>query len=226
MNCIIVDDEFPACEELKYFINKYSNIEIKSIFHSSLTALEYLTNNPVDVIFLDINMPKLNGLEFAKLVNNTKVIFVTAYREYGAAAFDLNAFDYLVKPYSKERIVATFNRLKNLQEKKIQKLSIVCEDKISIVDLRNIIFIEAKQHNVDIYAKGRKYTMCEGISKLQMKLPKTFIRCHRKFIVNTDKIIEITSWFNYTYLLTLEGTNEKVPVSRHYMSDFKNFMHI
>lgn len=226
MNCVIVDDELPACEELKYFILEYSSIEIKGIFQSSLAALEYLTNNPVDVIFLDINMPKLNGLELAKLVKNTKVVFVTAYREYGADAFDLNAFDYLVKPYSKERIVATFHRLANRHEKKAQKLSVVCEDKISIVDMCDIIFIEANQHDVDIYLKGRTYTMNEGISKIQEKLPETFLRCHRKFIVNTNKIVEIISWFNYTYLLKLEGTDKKVPVSRHYMMQFKNSMHI
>lgn len=226
MNCVIVDDELPACEELKYFILEYSSIEIKGIFQSSLAALEYLTNNPVDVIFLDINMPKLNGLELAKLVKNTKVVFVTAYREYGADAFDLNAFDYLVKPYSKERIVATFHRLANRHEKKVQKLSVVCEDKISIVDMCDIIFIEANQHDVDIYVKGRTYTMNEGISKIQEKLPETFLRCHRKFIVNTNKIVEIISWFNYTYLLKLEGTDKKVPVSRHYMMQFKNSMHI
>ncbi|MEA5040096.1 MAG: LytTR family DNA-binding domain-containing protein [Clostridiaceae bacterium] len=226
MNCVIVDDELPACEELKYFILEYSSIEIKGIFQSSLAALEYLTNNPVDVIFLDINMPKLNGLELAKLVKNTKVVFVTAYREYGADAFDLNAFDYLVKPYSKERIVATFHRLANRHEKKVQKLSVVCEDKISIVDICDIIFIEANQRDVDIYVKGRTYTMNEGISKIQEKLPETFLRCHRKFIVNTNKIVEIISWFNYTYLLKLEGTDKKVPVSRHYMMQFKNSMHI
>ncbi|MCI1930391.1 MAG: LytTR family DNA-binding domain-containing protein [Clostridia bacterium] len=226
MNCIIVDDEIPACEELKYFINKYSNIEIMGIYNSSLSALEYLTKNQVDVVFLDINMPKLNGLELAGLLKDTKVVFVTAYREYGADAFDLNAFDYLVKPYSKERVVATFNRLRDKHKNKITKLSIYYEDKIIVIDVCNIVYIEANQRDVNIYTEEKKYTMNEKISKIQEKLPELFVRCHRRFIVNTDKIVEIDSWFNNTYLLKLAGSNEKIPVSRHYMSAFKNFMHI
>lgn len=226
MNCIIVDDEMPACEELKYFLNEYSNIEIKGIFNSSLEALDYLMNDKVDVVFLDIDMPKLNGLELARLLKDTKVVFVTAYREYGADAFDLNAFDYLVKPYSKERIITTFNRLKEKHKKKLNKLSIYYDDKICVVDVSDIIYIEASQRDIYIYTKDRKYIMNEKISKIQEKLPETFIRCHRGYIVNTDKITEITSWFNHTYLLTLENSNEKVPVSRHYMSSFKNFMYI
>lgn len=224
MNCIIVDDEIPACEELKFFINEYSNIEIKGTFNSSLSALEYLNKYKVDVVFLDINMPKLNGLELANLLKDTKIVFVTAYREYGADAFDLNAFDYLVKPYSKERIIATFNRLKEKHKKKITKLSIYNEDKIIVIDISEIIYIESDQRGINIYTKGKKYTMNEKISKIQEKLPDLFIRCHRKFIVNTDKIVEIISWFNHTYLLKLDGSDEKVPVSRHYISDFKNFM--
>lgn len=226
MTCIIVDDEVPACEELRYFIQEYSTMEIKGIFHSGLTAMEYLAAHPVDVVFLDINLPKLSGLELARLLKNMKVVFVTAYREYGADAFDLNAFDYLVKPYSKERIIATFNRLKEKHGDTLQKLSILCEDKISIVDVGDIIYLEANGRDVDIHTGERRYVMSEGISKVQEKLPRNFLRCHRKFIVNTDKIVEIISWFNYTYLLILEGTEEKVPVSRHYMQAFKNLMHI
>ncbi len=224
MNCIIVDDEIPACEELKYFINEYSNIEIKDTFNSSLAALDYLMKNQIDVVFLDINMPKLNGLELAGLLKDTKVVFVTAYREYGADAFDLNAFDYLVKPYSKERVIATFNRLKEKHKKKITKLSIYNEDKIIVIDVNDIIYIESDQRGINIFTKDKKYTMNEKISKIQEKLPELFIRCHRRFIVNTDRIEEIISWFNHTYLLKLEGSNEKVPVSRHYISTFKDFM--
>jgi len=226
VNCIIVDDEIPACEELKYFISEYSDLEIKGIFNSSLAALDFFTKNQIDVVFLDINMPKLNGLELAGLLKDTKVIFVTAYREYGADAFDLNAFDYLVKPYSKERVIATFNRLKEKNKKKITKLSIYYEDKIIVLDVNTIIYIEADQRGINIFTNDKQYTMNEKISKIQDKLPDIFIRCHRRFIVNSDKIIEIISWFNHTYLLKLEGSNEKVPVSRHYMSSFKNFMSI
>jgi len=107
MNCIIVDDEFPARKELSYFITNFSSIKITEEFDDCIEALEYVKEHKPDIIFLDINMPKLDGIQLAKIINNLTpkptVVFVTAYREYAADAFEIEAFDYILKPYSESR---------------------------------------------------------------------------------------------------------------------------
>ncbi|MFD3157493.1 response regulator [Haloimpatiens sp. FM7330] len=106
MNCIIVDDEYPAREELKYFINKFSTIKIEKEFDDAIDTLKYLEKSAIDVVFLDINMPKLDGISLSRIISNfhkkPKVIFNTAYKEYAVDAFEVKAFDYILKPYSEE----------------------------------------------------------------------------------------------------------------------------
>ena len=109
MNCIIVVDEFPAREELKYFIKNHSDIEIINEFENGLDVLKFIQENSVDVIFLDINIPMLDGMLLAKTINKfkskPKVVFITAYKEYAVDAFELEVFDYVLKPYSDQRII-------------------------------------------------------------------------------------------------------------------------
>ena len=117
MNCIIVDDEFPSREELKYFINNFSNIKIMEEFDDSIKALEYIEENKPDIIFLDINMPKLDGMALGKIISHfpkqSLIIFITAHKDYAVDAFEIQAYDYILKPYSEERIVST---LKNIEK--------------------------------------------------------------------------------------------------------------
>ena len=105
MKAIVVDDEFLAREELKYFINNFSNIEIAAEFEDGIEVLKYIQNNEVDVIFLDINIPSLDGVLLAKSISKfTKkpfIVFITAYKEHAADAFEIEAFDYILKPYLK-----------------------------------------------------------------------------------------------------------------------------
>ncbi|EPZ55363.1 response regulator [[Clostridium] sordellii ATCC 9714] len=116
MNCIIVEDEFPAREELKYFIKNHSDIEIINEFENGLDVLKFIQENNVDVIFLDINIPMLDGMLLAKTINKfkskPKVVFITAYKEYAVDAFELEVFDYVLKPYSDQRIINTLKKLK------------------------------------------------------------------------------------------------------------------
>ena len=103
MKCIIVEDEFPAREELKYFIKNHSNIEIVSEFDNGIDVLKFIQENSIDVIFLDINIPMLDGILLAKTINKfkykPKIVFITAYKQPGVEAFELEAFDYVLKPY-------------------------------------------------------------------------------------------------------------------------------
>jgi len=115
ISCIIVEDELPAREELKYFIDEEKEIKLIAEFDNPLDTLNFLENNTADVIFLDINMPDMNGISLGKIITkmypDTKIIFITAYKDYAVDAFEIKAYDYLLKPYSESRIK---NLLKSL----------------------------------------------------------------------------------------------------------------
>lgn len=120
MNCIILDDEFLAREELKYFVKKFSTIEILGEFDDSVNALSFVEKNKPDVVFLDINMPAVDGMTFGKIISDfdkvIQIVFITAYKEHALEAFEVKAFDYILKPYSAERIIGILNRLEQIHE--------------------------------------------------------------------------------------------------------------
>ena len=160
MRAIIVEDEFPAREELKYFIKNFSKIEILNEFDNGVEVLKFIQENIVDVIFLDINIPLLDGMLLARTINNfkfkPKIVFITAYKEHAVDAFELEAFDYILKPYSDDRIISMLNKLEKSrfsniseenkleEEKKIAKKSKVSSislwknDKLRVVNIKEI----------------------------------------------------------------------------------------
>ena len=115
LNCVIIEDEFPAREELKYFINNNNNFQINKEFENPIDALKYIEGNNIDVVFLDINMPELDGMSLGKIIHrfnkNIKLVFITAYKDFAIDAFEIKAFDYILKPYSEERIIKVLNNL-------------------------------------------------------------------------------------------------------------------
>lgn len=233
MNCIIVDDEFPARKELSYFIASFSSIKITEEFDDCIEALEYVKEHKPDIIFLDINMPKLDGIQLAKILNDLTpkptVVFVTAYREYAADAFEIEAFDYILKPYSESRIISTLRKLENIQKNSLtsNKIAVWKSDKMVVVNIYDICYCEANEREVIIYTAKDKYIMTSSISDFYKKLPHdSFFKCHRSFIVNLNKIIEIIPWFNNTYMLKIEGIDANIPVSRNNISEFKQIMGI
>ncbi|MCM8710102.1 LytTR family DNA-binding domain-containing protein [Clostridium sp. SYSU_GA19001] len=233
MNCIIVDDEYPAIQELNYFITNFSSIKILKEFDDSIKALEFIQNNSVDVIFLDINMPKLDGLTLSKVINTLKhkplLVFISAYREYALDAFQVSAFDYILKPYSENRIVDTLNRLENCAAIKCSnnKISLWKNNKLYVLNVNDIYYCQSNEHDVFVYTKDEQYKITSSISDFYKRLPQDiFFKCHRSYIVNIDKITEIIPWFNNTYMLKLDGNSAEVPVSRQNISMFKQLMGI
>jgi two-component system LytT family response regulator len=240
MKCIIVDDEYPSREELKYFIENFSDIEIAHEFEDPLEVLKYLQENNVDIIFLDINMPNLDGMTLGKLVSKfnkkPEMVFITAYDHYAVDAFDIQAFDYIMKPYSEERIVNTLNRLErrfnvktddNKESQCNTKLTIWKGDKMQVLCLDDVYYCEACERETKIFTEKDVYMSKLKISDLENKLPKDrFFRCHRSYIVNVDKISEIIPWFNSTYNLKFRGLKDEVPVSRGRVKEFKDIMSI
>lgn len=232
MNCIIVDDEFPSIQELSYFINSFSSIKILEKFDDSVNALEYVQKHSVDVVFLDINMPKLDGLAFSRVINTLEnkpiFVFISAYSEYALEAFEVAAFDYILKPYSESRIICTLQRLENCTTKcSNDKITLWKNSKLSVLSIDNIYYCEAHEHEVHVYTKDDRYVVASSISDFHKKLPQnTFFRCHRSYIVNINKINEIIPWFNNTYMLKLQGLVSEIPVSRQNISAFKQLMGI
>lgn len=233
MNCIIVDDEFPSREELKYFINNFSNIKIIEEFDDSIKALEYIELNKPDIIFLDINMPKLDGMALGKIISHfpkqSLIIFITAHKEYAVDAFEIQAYDYILKPYSEERIVSTLKKIEKSSDKKSRnnKITLWKDNKMMVRSINEISYCEANERETLIYIKGVKFNVSSSISEFYKKLPKElFFKSHRSYIINIDKITEIIPWFNNTYMLKIQGENVDIPVSRNNIIEFKQIMGI
>lgn len=233
MNCIIVDDEFPARKELSYFINTFSSIKIEEEFGDGIKALEYIQSHKPDIIFLDISMPKLDGIAFSKIVKNMenkpRVVFITAHPQYAVEAFEVEAFDYILKPYSESRIITALKRLEKSSSSKpgSSKITLWKNDKMIVINVDDISYCEASERKVFIYSKDDKFEIASTISDFSKKLPESnFFRCHRSYIVNLDKITEITPWFNNTYIVKLQGISADIPVSRSSINEFRQRMGI
>lgn len=187
----------------------------------------------VDVIFLDINMPKIDGITLSRVINTLTptpiLVFISAHKEYALDAFQVAAFDYILKPYSEERIVSTLNRLEACKTTKCsnQKLSLWKNDKLHVVNIGDIYYCQSEEHEIVIYTKKDAYRITSTISGFYTKLSQgNFFRCHRSCVVNIDKIIEIIPWLNSTYVVKLEGLEAEIPVSRQNITQFKQLMGI
>ena len=242
MKVIIVDDEYPARKELRYFIEKYTDINIMAEFDNGLDVLNYIQENTLDAIFLDINIPKLDGMLLAKTIDKfekrPKIIFITAYDDYAVEAFNLEIFDYILKPYSDERIISMLNRLENkcnknnyndkTEYKKVSnKISLWKNNKIHIVDVNDIYYCEARERYTHIFTKDEEYEIREGISEVEKTIDHdNFFRSHRSYLVNLEKIEEVIPWFNNTYILKLNKGKYEITVSRGRVKLFRQLMNI
>ena len=238
LTCVIVEDEFPAREELKYFLTKHKEISLEKEFENPIDSLKYLQENKVDIVFLDINMPELDGMSLGKILTklnpNIKIIFITAYRDYAAEAFEIKAFDYLLKPYSEKRITEVLNNLTMIKDnsptkevEKINKVTVFLDEKMVVLSLDEIYYIEVSEKESLVYTQNEIYTSKLKISKWEEILHKNkFYRTHRAYIVNLDKIKEVEPWFNGTFVLKIQDLKFKVPVSRNNIKEFKELLSI
>ncbi|MGX4598664.1 LytR/AlgR family response regulator transcription factor [Faecalimicrobium sp. JNUCC 81] len=240
MKAIIVEDEFPAREELKYFINNFSNIDIVSEFDNGVDVLKFMQKNNIDVIFLDINIPMFDGMLLAKTINQfknkPKIVFITAYKEHAVDAFELDAFDYILKPYSEERIVSTLNKLCQVESLKLESenrqvnlsnITLWRENKLVVINTDDIYYCEARERETLVYTKENEYISKKSILEFEKKLSSDkFFKVHRSYIVNITKIKEIIPWFNSTYKLKLNDIDNEVYVSRSKIKEFRKIMNI
>lgn len=240
MKAIIVEDEFPAREELKYFINNFSNIDIIEEFDNGVDVLKFMQKTCIDVIFLDINIPMFDGMLLAKTINQfknkPKIVFITAYKEHAVDAFELNAFDYVLKPYSEERIVSTLNKLMQSKGIELEKehnlvnninITLWKDNKLVVVNIDDIYYCEARERETLVYTKNNEYIAKSSILEFEKKLSQDkFFKTHRSYIVNITKIEEIIPWFNSTYKLKLIDVDNEIYVSRSKIKEFRQVMNI
>ncbi len=204
--CLIIDDEPLACTLIADYISKIPQLEVLAICHNALEAFEVLKNKQVDLLFLDIQMPTLTGIDFLKSLSNTpKVIFTTAYREYAIESYELEVLDYLLKPIPFERFFKAVDKyFKSVSSINTQTLlskptempnyiQINMNKKHHRILFDDIIYAESLKDYVKVHTKGMSIITKEKISDFETKLPDFFIRTHRSYIVNSKKITAFTS---------------------------------
>jgi DNA-binding LytR/AlgR family response regulator len=237
IKCALVDDEPLALELLKSYVKRIPSLELTQCYSSAVEAAK-LIQDPVELLFLDIQMPDLNGMEFARLLpETTRVVFITAFDKYAVEGFRVNALDYLLKPVSFDAFLGAVKKAQQwyaLQENKPNTVSIsdVSEEKGSIdtqddcifvksdyklhkVPFKDILYIEGLKDYVKIYLDDARKSILTlaSLKSLDTKLPNRFIRIHRSFIINVDKVqmvdkgsVKLT---NGTLLPTSEGFKDE-----------------
>jgi|WetSurMetagenome_2_1015567.scaffolds.fasta_scaffold00006_124 two-component system, LytTR family, response regulator LytT len=228
---IAIDDEPLALQLVSGYIEKTPGLSLEGRFDNPLDASEYLVNNRIDLVFVDIRMPDLSGIEFTRLMEKgPKVIFTTAYEKYAIEGYKLDVVDYLLKPFSYEEFLSAVHKaqkLINLEQKALSEveannefLFLKSEYKIKRINFNDILFIEGLKDYVKVYIQNvpKPILSLSSLKLLETKLPREkFMRVHRSFIVNLQKIDTIERSrivFGKTY----------IPVSDQYKEEFQKFL--
>jgi DNA-binding LytR/AlgR family response regulator len=228
IKCLLVDDEPPALRVLEKYVAEVDQLHHVGSCTNAFKAMEYLHQENIDLMFLDIKMPKLSGLSFLKtLPNPPKVIFTTAFKEYALDAFDLDAIDYLLKPFSFERFIKAVNKLIFLEipdpensrnYNHLPFLYFRSERKMVKVFLEEILFIESLKDYVKIHRENSgPLIVKQTISSLENMLPRNiFKRIHRSYIVSLKKVTAYTS-------KDVEIGKIELPIGRSFGHQFNRF---
>lgn len=231
MKCIIVDDEPLARKGIQLLLEKYPDIEVVGNFNHAASASLYLTLNPVDLIFLDIRMPGITGIEFARSIGkNTMIIFVTAYAEYALDSYEVDAIDYLVKPINPERFHQAVqkamdysNLIKHSNDNTALEFS---RDSITVradrqfikVELKDILYIEGLKDYVILFVNDQRIITNMNLKTIQTELPANqFLRISKSYIVNIN---QIQSFNNNAVVIA----GKEIPIGNVYRDDFMRKM--
>jgi DNA-binding LytR/AlgR family response regulator len=206
VKCLIIDDEPLAAALIETHVQKLPNLEVVAVCINAMEGFEVLKKQPIGLIFLDIQMPLLTGIEFLKsLTNPPKVIFTTAYREYAIESYELEVVDYLLKPISFERFFKAVNKyFKTVESNVIIETTVKKESDIAKfiyvnankkqhkIHFPEILYVESIKDYVRIHLESKSIVTKDKISEFEQKLPSSFLRTHRSYIVNADKITAYT----------------------------------
>lgn len=249
IHILIADDEFPARDELRFIL---TDLWPGANFHEASDgkeALRLVEHRPIQVAFLDINMPERTGLQVAAALLDMPdpplIVFATAYDQHALTAFDLAAIDYIVKPFDERRLAKTTERLKSLLAQPVAKVkqqvamqTYVAQtdadplaklwaesdnDRRVLVDFNQIAWVEARQKQVYITVADEQLLVRHTLKELELLLqPHNFVRVQRSYLVNIEFVAEIVPWFSGGYQLHMKNnTNSKIPMSRRYVKNLK-----
>lgn len=198
MKCLILDDEPYAHQVLEHYIKQTPGLVLVAGFRNSLDAYEYLTNNHVDLLFLDIEMPLITGVAFLKaLKKKPQTIFTTAYKEYAFEGFELGVIDFLLKPFSYERFIQAIekiNPLSNINRETVDTLAIRDGDGLKNINQSDIFYVEGLKDYIKIVTFSREYIIYHTLKGILIKLNRSyFLQCHRSFIINKSQVTRISS---------------------------------
>ncbi len=230
--CVAVDDEQLALDKIVYFIQKIPNLELKGTFTNSLEALDFLKKNRVDVLFLDIQMDDINGLQLIELLKDKpNIILTTAYSEYAIKSYELEVSDYLLKPISFERFLQSVSRVSDriynneganstseMQKKEIPNRSdfilVKTDYQMQKVAFDDILFVEGMKDYLRIVMPNKRIMTLQTFKNMIYVLPKNqFARIHKSFIISIDKIKAIER--NHVII-----NNERIPIGESYKTEF------
>lgn len=228
MKCIIIEDQPPAQRVLKKYINDIGSLDLKAIFTDALSAIYYLKSEKVDLIFLDIHLPKISGIEFLKIAKRKPyVILTTAFSDYALESYEYHVVDYLLKPFSFERFVQAVHKVPLNKSVRTNKTELAENNAFSDVvfiksgyehikiEVEDIRFIRSDADYTEIYTKNQKYLSQETLKYWQEYLnPNKFSRIHKSYILNISKIKKIIG-----NQVQLNG-NENLPIGRVYKDEF------
>lgn len=235
MRALIVDDEAPARDKLRRWLGEHADIEIAGEASDGLAAAAAIEQLKPDVAFLDIQMPGLSGLEIASQLEPADaplIVFVTAFDEHAIKAFDLNAIDYLLKPYDKDRLRKTLERLRQHagagREAAVQtarahvgtsdRLLVPRGDSLELIDARQIHWLEADDNYVHVHTAGTKYLVRRTLGDLLTQLGERFARIHKSAAVNIAEIASMSPLFKGDHEVLLKG-GTKLRLSRRFKED-------
>lgn len=223
--CLVIEDEPLAQNVLRKYIDEHPSLELAGICANALDAQAMLAKQPVAILFLDINLPKLSGISFLKSLSHAPlVIFTTAYPEYAVEGFELDAIDYLVKPFSFERFLKAVNKaLEKLERPSTSNTTSIPNSifiksgkKVYKINLDDILYLEALDDYVKVVTAQNNYLVNDTMKSLLEELPAThFIRVHKSFIIATGKIV----FFEGNYVKI--GTRE-IPIGASYREEIFN----
>ncbi len=242
---LIADDESGMRLVLSKIIEKVEGFQIVGEAEDGSSALSFVEELDPQVIFLDIEMPNLDGIECARLISDIDpkkmIVFATAHSGYMPDAFEVYAFDYITKPFKIDRIIKTLNKIKETvtgQNTKIQenivfqqpivdKLIIKNKDGINFIDTDSIVLIQREGKSTVIYTIDNRYTTSEGLNDIEARLRKiNFFRCHKSYLINTSKIIKISPYGRWTYIVHFKDIENDALITQKKYEELKTLFNL
>lgn len=234
---LIVDDEEHARLLIRQYLAAHSGFFLAGECHNGIEAIKYINMLEPDLVFLDIQMPAMTGMDVVAAIGAERMpatIFVTAFEQYAVRAFEANAVDYLVKPFSRARFASTLQRAKlrlsaadasaqilkaldalRQREEYLQRIPVRVDEHVVLVDVDDIVWIKANRNFVQIHLTDRSYELREAMATLAARLdPRHFARVHRSAIVNVRRVKTIHPWFNGHHVVTMD-TGQQLRMSRY-----------